>query len=73
MLVMLDSEYTSVTVDYCHQKLRLKSLIGPEYASACIEFGNSLMKLVKYVMKKLKRMARNMFRLFPGIAVQKFS
>ena len=31
------------------------------------------MKLVKYVMKKLKRMAINMFRLFLGIAVQKFS
>ena len=31
------------------------------------------MKLAKYVMKKLKRMAINMFGLFLGIAVQKFS
>ena len=31
------------------------------------------MKLVKYVMKKLKRMARNIFLLFLGIAVQKIS
>ena len=30
------------------------------------------MKLAKYVMKKIKRMAINMFRLFLGIAVQKF-
>ena len=31
------------------------------------------MKLAKYVMKKLKRMAINMFRLFLGIAIRKFS
>ena len=30
------------------------------------------MKLAKYVMKKIKRMTINMFRLFLGIAVQKF-
>ena len=29
------------------------------------------MKLAKYVIKKLKRMAINMFRLFLGIAAQK--
>ena len=31
----------------------------------------SLHELAKFVMKKLKRMAINMFRLFLGIAVQK--
>ena len=40
---------------------------GSEYASACIEFGNSQMKLVNYAMKKLKRMATKMFHLFLGI------
>ena len=59
--VRFSPEYASGTVSYCHQKV-----------PACIEFGNSQMKLVKYVTKKLKRMARNMFCLFPGIAVQKF-
>ena len=32
-----------------------------------------LNKFAKFVMKKLKSMAINMFRLFLGIAVQKFS
>ena len=46
---------------------------GSEYASACIEFCNSYMKLAKYVKKKHKRMAINMFCLFLEIAVKKFT
>ena len=71
--VWLRSEYTSGSVIYLHQNLHLKSVIRLWICRCLYWVWQFIMKLAKYVMKKLKRMAINMFGLFLGIAVQKFS
>ena len=71
--VQLRSDYASGTVNCCHQKLHLKSLIGVWMCHCLYRVWQFLNETSKVCYGETQKNGTNMFRLFLGIAVRKFS